>query len=87
MQALSVDETRGGDFLHYSLILFLVSRFAMTWLMGYVRASALLAGLSVLAFALYRQPRYYRCLGTGRHLGLPVTDVPDHLWSGTAGTG
>jgi FHS family L-fucose permease-like MFS transporter len=52
MDALSVDEVRGGDFLQYSLILFLVARFAMTWLMGYVRASVLLAGLSVLASVL-----------------------------------
>jgi FHS family L-fucose permease-like MFS transporter len=52
MDALSVDEVRGGDFLQYSLILFLLARFAMTWLMGYVRASALLAGLSVLACVL-----------------------------------
>lgn len=52
MDALSVDEVRGGDFLQYSLILFLLARFAMTWLMGYIRASVLLTGLSVLACAL-----------------------------------
>ncbi|GGO85795.1 MFS transporter [Marinobacterium nitratireducens] len=52
MDALSVNEARAGDYLQYSLILFLIARFAMTWLMGYIRASKLLAGLSVLATAL-----------------------------------
>ncbi|MBR9884427.1 MAG: L-fucose:H+ symporter permease [Oceanospirillales bacterium] len=52
MDALSVNEARAGDYLQYSLILFLLARFAMTWLMGYVSASRLLAGLSVLAALL-----------------------------------
>ena len=43
---------RGAYFLQASLILFFISRFAMTWLMGYVRATKLLAIMASLAILL-----------------------------------
>lgn len=61
MEALSVNEAAAGDYLQYSLILFLVARFAMTWLMGYVSASKLLTALSVIAALLCA----YLSVGTG----------------------
>jgi MFS transporter, FHS family, L-fucose permease len=47
-----VNEARAGTFLQYSLIVFLISRFVMTWLMGYVRPSALLTAMALLGSAL-----------------------------------
>ena len=53
-----VQETLGGteasasDYLQYSLIIFLVSRFVMTWLMGYFRPAVLLTILAVLGSLL-----------------------------------
>ena len=53
MEALDgVDEAGAGVYLQYSLIVFLVARFFMTWLMGFVRPSALLAGMALLGTAL-----------------------------------
>ena len=43
---------RGAYFLQVSLILFFISRFVMTWLMGYVRATKLLAIMASLAILL-----------------------------------
>jgi FHS family L-fucose permease-like MFS transporter len=51
-EALEVDEVRAGAFLQYSLIVFLISRFVMTWLMGFVRPSALLTMMALLGSAL-----------------------------------
>ena len=51
-EALAVDEVRAGAFLQYSLIVFLISRFVMTWLMGFVRPSALLTMMALLGSAL-----------------------------------
>jgi FHS family L-fucose permease-like MFS transporter len=43
---------RGAYFLQVSLILFFISRFVMTWLMGYVRATKLLAIMASIAILL-----------------------------------
>jgi FHS family L-fucose permease-like MFS transporter len=51
-EALSVDEVHAGAFLQYSLIVFLISRFVMTWVMGFVRPSALLTMMALLGSAL-----------------------------------
>lgn len=51
-EALSVNEVRAGAFLQYSLIVFLISRFVMTWIMGFVRPSGLLTALALLGSAL-----------------------------------
>ncbi|WP_223858287.1 L-fucose:H+ symporter permease [Salinimonas profundi] len=52
MKALSADEVTGGHVLQYSMILFLISRFVMTWLMGRYSPSRLLALMSATAIAL-----------------------------------
>jgi FHS family L-fucose permease-like MFS transporter len=51
-QALGGTLQRGGQVLQISLIVFLFSRFLMTWLMRYVRATLLLAILGGLAVLL-----------------------------------
>jgi FHS family L-fucose permease-like MFS transporter len=51
-QSIGGTEAEAGDYLQYSLLIFLVSRFAMTWLMGYVRPTALLTGFALLGSAL-----------------------------------
>ena len=51
-QALGGTLQRGGYVLQVSLIVFLISRFLMTWLMRYVRATLLLAILGGLAVLL-----------------------------------
>jgi FHS family L-fucose permease-like MFS transporter len=51
-QALGGTLQRGGQVLQVSLIVFLFSRFLMTWLMRYVRATLLLAILGGLAVLL-----------------------------------
>jgi FHS family L-fucose permease-like MFS transporter len=43
---------RGAYFLQVSLILFFISRFVMTWLMGYFRATKLLAIMASIAIVL-----------------------------------
>lgn len=50
--AIGVDEATGGMYLQYSLLVFLVSRFVMTWLLGYVKPAALLAVMASLGVAL-----------------------------------
>ncbi len=52
MQALSVNEAGAGPYLQYSLLVFLVSRFVMTWAMGYVRPSLLLGVMALLGTLL-----------------------------------
>lgn len=53
-----VQETLGGteasasDYLQYSLIIFLISRFVMTWLMGFFRPAVLLSILALLGTVL-----------------------------------
>jgi FHS family L-fucose permease-like MFS transporter len=51
-QALGGSLQKGGFYLQLSLIVFLVSRFFMTWLIGRVRATKVLAVLSFLAVLL-----------------------------------
>jgi MFS transporter, FHS family, L-fucose permease len=51
-QALQGSLQLGGFVLQISLLVFLGSRFLMTWLMGYFRASALMAALGCLAVLL-----------------------------------
>jgi len=51
-EVLSVNEADAGLYLQYSLILFLISRFVMTWVMGFVRPTALLTAMGLLASAL-----------------------------------
>ena len=43
---------QGAYFLQVSLILFFISRFVMTWLMGYIRATKLLAIMASIAILL-----------------------------------
>ncbi len=52
MEALGVEEVTGGTYLQYSMIVFLVSRFVMTWIMGFVRPTALLSILAITGICL-----------------------------------
>lgn len=51
-EAIGGDEANAGQYLQYSLLVFLVSRFFMTWLMGYVRPTLLLTVMALLGSAL-----------------------------------
>jgi FHS family L-fucose permease-like MFS transporter len=51
-QALGGSLERGGFYLQISLLIFLASRFLMTWLIGRVRATKVLAVLAFLAVGL-----------------------------------
>jgi FHS family L-fucose permease-like MFS transporter len=51
-EAVGGSEADAGQYLQYSLLVFLVSRFVMTWLMGYVRPAVLLMAMAVLGSAL-----------------------------------
>ena len=51
-QALGGSLERGGFYLSASLLVFLVSRFVMTWVIGRIRATRVLAVLAFLAVAL-----------------------------------
>lgn len=51
-QALNGSLEKGGFFLQISLLVFLASRFFMTWLIGRVRATAVLAVLAFVAVGL-----------------------------------
>jgi FHS family L-fucose permease-like MFS transporter len=51
-QALGGSLEKGGTYLQISLLVFLASRFLMTWVIGYVRATKVLAVLAFLAMAL-----------------------------------
>lgn len=52
MEVQGGDETSGGTVLQYSMLVFLVSRFVMTWIMGFVRPAALLNIMSAIATLL-----------------------------------
>ncbi|MDP5132758.1 MAG: L-fucose:H+ symporter permease [Paraglaciecola sp.] len=52
MEAQGGDEVSGGKVLQYSMLVFLVSRFIMTWIMGFVRPAALLSAMAGLASIL-----------------------------------
>ncbi len=52
MHALGTDEITGGQVLQYSMLLFLVSRFIMTWLMGFIRPAKLLFIMTISAALL-----------------------------------
>lgn len=51
-QALGGSLVKGGQYLQVSLLIFLASRFLMTWVIGYIRATKVLAVLAFLAVAL-----------------------------------
>jgi FHS family L-fucose permease-like MFS transporter len=51
-QALGGSLEKGGFYLQISLLIFLASRFFMTWLVGYIRATKVLAVLAFLAVGL-----------------------------------
>jgi FHS family L-fucose permease-like MFS transporter len=51
-QALGGSLERGGFYLTISLVVFLVSRFVMTWVIGRIRATKVLAALALLAVLL-----------------------------------
>jgi FHS family L-fucose permease-like MFS transporter len=51
MDASGGTEAEAGTILQYSLLVFLVSRFVMTWLMGYVRPARLLAMMALTGAA------------------------------------
>jgi FHS family L-fucose permease-like MFS transporter len=51
-QALGGSLARGGAYLQASLLIFLASRFLMTWVIGRIRATKVLAALAFLAVAL-----------------------------------
>ena len=51
-QALGGSLEKGGAFLQASLLVFLVSRFLMTWVIGRIRATKVLAVLAFLAVGL-----------------------------------
>jgi FHS family L-fucose permease-like MFS transporter len=51
-QALGGSLVKGGAYLQASLLIFLASRFLMTWVIGYIRATKMLAVLAFLAVAL-----------------------------------
>ncbi|MFS4437933.1 L-fucose:H+ symporter permease [Paracoccaceae bacterium GXU_MW_L88] len=57
MEAIGGDEANAGRYLQYSLLVFLISRFIMTWLMGFIRPALLLtlmgaAGAALCLFAV-----------------------------------
>jgi MFS transporter, FHS family, L-fucose permease len=51
-QALGGSLEKGGAYLQVSLLIFLASRFLMTWIIGFVRATKVLAFLAFLAVLL-----------------------------------
>jgi len=51
-EAIGGDEANAGRYLQYSLMVFLVSRFFMTWALGYVRPARLLMAMAILGGAL-----------------------------------
>lgn len=48
----SGDDVLGGHYLQISMIVFLISRFVMTWVMGFIRPTKLLALMGGLSIAL-----------------------------------
>ncbi len=82
-QALNGSLQLGGYLLQVSLIVFLISRFFMTWLIGKIRATKVLTVLALLAvvlcvFAMF-SPNVAGCGRRRRVVLLPVPDVPDDL--------
>lgn len=51
-QAIGGSEANAADYLQYSLLVFLVSRFVMTWLMGFIKPTLLLTILGLSGFGL-----------------------------------
>jgi FHS family L-fucose permease-like MFS transporter len=51
-QALGGSLEKGGAYLQVSLLVFLASRFLMTWVIGFIRATKVLAALAFLAVLL-----------------------------------
>jgi FHS family L-fucose permease-like MFS transporter len=51
-QALGGSLVKGGVYLQVSLLIFLASRFLMTWVIGHIRATKVLGVLALLAVAL-----------------------------------
>ncbi len=51
-QALGGSLAKGGAYLQASLVIFLISRFFMTWVIGHIRATKVLAVLASVAVAL-----------------------------------
>ncbi|MGB3766851.1 MAG: L-fucose:H+ symporter permease [Phormidesmis sp.] len=47
-EAIGGNEANAGAYLQYSLLVFLVSRFIMTWVMGYIKPTTLLTVLALL---------------------------------------
>lgn len=54
-QAIGGSEANAADYLQYSLLVFLLSRFVMTWLMGFIKPTLLLTllGLSGVGLAIF----------------------------------
>ena len=52
MEVQGGDEISGGKVLQYSMLVFLVSRFVMTWIMGFIRPALLLTIMAMTASAL-----------------------------------
>jgi FHS family L-fucose permease-like MFS transporter len=52
MEVQGGDEISGGKVLQYSMLVFLVSRFVMTWIMGFIRPAVLLSIMAVTASTL-----------------------------------
>ena len=52
MKATGGNEVSGGEILQYSMIVFLISRFVMTWVMQYLYPARLLMIMSLIAMAL-----------------------------------
>lgn len=52
MEVEGSNEVAGGEILQYSMLVFLFSRFMMTWLMSYIRPSILLAVMGTIATIL-----------------------------------
>ena len=51
-QAIGGSEANAADYLQYSLLVFLLSRFVMTWLMGFIKPTLLLTILGLCGFGL-----------------------------------
>lgn len=51
MEVQGGDEISGGKVLQYSMLVFLVSRFVMTWIMGFIRPALLLTIMAMTASA------------------------------------
>ncbi|MCG9891055.1 MAG: L-fucose:H+ symporter permease [Thermosynechococcaceae cyanobacterium MS004] len=51
-ETIGGNEAAAGNYLQYSLLVFLVSRFVMTWLMGFIRPTVLLSALALLGNVL-----------------------------------